>query len=84
MTDRDLFAPLEQLAAAQDVHELGDLLYPARVAGRELHALKIHERKNYGPRLETLMRRVEANQVFTDPRAERALEVLADLCARLA
>ena len=84
MLNGDLFAPLEALADAQDIHQLADLLHPARCAGRELHALKIGEKRSYGPRLEKLMSRVDANDVFRDPRAERALEVLADLCARLA
>jgi len=84
MPNGDPFHALEQLADVQDVHQLDDLLHPARCAGRELYSLKIGERRSYGPRLEKLMSQVEHNPVFHDVRATRALEVLADVFARLA
>jgi len=89
MPPSDPFAPLDRLANVQDVHDLDQLLREARVAGREVAAKRPGQFQDekayleYTHRVNGIMKRVEANEVFRDPRAARALEVMADLFARL-
>jgi len=83
MRNGDPFAPLDALADCPDIRDLDALLYRARHAAYDLRSLKVAERRSFGPRLDQIMSRVDGNPVFRDPRATRALEVLADLFARL-
>jgi hypothetical protein len=72
------------LADCPDVHQLDGLVREVRVAGHDLCAMKIADKRDFAPQLTRVMERVESNQVFHDPRARFALEVLADLVVRLA